>query len=82
MVGVCVCVWWGVHVGGWGGIREMTVSKSYQEGTVSGMNERVNESVPGTVLSTGLTEMDERKSKTRVHRSHTVPSSTFHLPQC
>lgn len=63
MVGVCV--WWGGACWGWGGVREMTVSKSYQEGTVSGMNERVNESVPGTVLGTGLTEMDERKSKTR-----------------
>lgn len=60
----------------------MTVSKSYQEGTVSGMNERRNESVPGTVLSTGLTEMDERKSKTRVHRVTQYLPVRFHLPQC
>ncbi|KAB0387864.1 hypothetical protein FD755_002820 [Muntiacus reevesi] len=37
-------------------------------------------SVLGTVLSTGLTEMDEKKPGG--HRSHTVPSSTFHLLQC
>lgn len=71
----------------WGaGVKEMTVSKSYPAGAVSGMNEQVNESdgpsVPSTVLSTGLTEMDERKPRTGGHRSHTVPSSTFHLPQC
>lgn len=60
MVGVCVCVVGGA-CWGWVGVREMTVSKSYQEGTVSGMNEQVNESVPGTVLSTKpLTEMDEK----------------------
>ena len=83
MIGVCVCVCV-CGACGRGRVKEMTVSKSYQAGTVSGMNERVNESdgpsVPGTVLSAGLQRwMRESPGQGDTGVTQCLPVSSIYL---